>query len=740
MTAVDEYPWGMAPAHLKTRRQLREMGKSPGRSLTARMVGKLRGRQVIARLFDPSLAPEKRTPSPAQLAAIGKATREHQLRAAERRGISRTEMSAPVEPAPAWEQNRPTRLEGNNMSDPTTLAETPTAAEQLGFGHPIGTGQRMAYLLATVAVNQARWNDARLLRALDEAHAAGPEAVAEVTARAEQTQARAEARLQAAPANDPTAAATVGALADALLWHPSSAIAATHLDRLTRSYAARWGVIVDAENLTASLDPAFDAVGAQDRADADRMAARESAAMGIIAALALPDQAKAAVTEAISAWRGTTEAAADPRGHLADEARRREQLSIDLAAARLSENDQARVEFVVDYLGRADVSQVDLLASPAFVDPGMEVRPRIPQLLTSFAANPRAGAIVREEIAVMSTEDQDRVRKAGSEIAAGRDVDVQLWPDHVDRYVLTEALQLYADEVAALRADADFLAEGGIDPQERGKLGAVVSYGGAMTVSDDINTRITHLAQEREQLRTTIENGAGLAGMERAHLGAVLADVDHGRIADAKALPELLFADERSKAAADDTRAGAKASQLSKATREAITQRIEDGAVTVDPSNREGSNVQFAIDMMGNSIYSVASGARASGVQQEREVFTDRRARLGKALALAGIEPGVRGQIRDLIDERARQAGELGKVASQRARHWEAKVAQVAAACNDVRAQRQAAAAGRASHAGRASSPRSERGTGAEADAHARAQAQASRPVHRQQRGEGVER
>ncbi|GAB4590375.1 hypothetical protein Ntsu_82070 [Nocardia sp. IFM 10818] len=62
MTAVDEapddsrqeYAWGLAPSHLVTRRQLRKLGKSPGKSLVAVMVGKVWGRRVVASLFDPA--------------------------------------------------------------------------------------------------------------------------------------------------------------------------------------------------------------------------------------------------------------------------------------------------------------------------------------------------------------------------------------------------------------------------------------------------------------------------------------------------------------------------------------------------------------------------------------------------------------------------------------------------------------------------------------------------------------
>ncbi|MCP9625252.1 hypothetical protein NMK54_34465, partial [Nocardia otitidiscaviarum] len=117
--APDEFAWGLAPAHLKTRRQLRAAGLRPnGQGVAALMVGKRYGRRVVAHLFDLTQAAPKRTATPAQLAAVAKAVRERQLRAAERRGFSRTDMtSTATDPAPAWEH--PEKEVGIIMSDNT---------------------------------------------------------------------------------------------------------------------------------------------------------------------------------------------------------------------------------------------------------------------------------------------------------------------------------------------------------------------------------------------------------------------------------------------------------------------------------------------------------------------------------------------------------------------------------------------------------------------------------------------
>jgi len=63
-----------APAGLATRRQLRERGLAPGGHDPVALIGWVQwGRDVFANLYALDLAVPKRTPTPAQLAAIGKA-------------------------------------------------------------------------------------------------------------------------------------------------------------------------------------------------------------------------------------------------------------------------------------------------------------------------------------------------------------------------------------------------------------------------------------------------------------------------------------------------------------------------------------------------------------------------------------------------------------------------------------------------------------------------------------------
>jgi hypothetical protein len=68
------YPWRMAPEHLATRRQLRAQGLCPGgRGQVGQILWNSRRRTKVAYLYDLTHAKPKRTPSTAQLAALGKA-------------------------------------------------------------------------------------------------------------------------------------------------------------------------------------------------------------------------------------------------------------------------------------------------------------------------------------------------------------------------------------------------------------------------------------------------------------------------------------------------------------------------------------------------------------------------------------------------------------------------------------------------------------------------------------------
>lgn len=258
MTTHDQqpatYPWRAAPSHLKTRRQLRDAGLSPGgQDVAALMVRQRRGRRLVAHLFDIALARPKRVPSPAQLAAIEKATRTHQLRAAERRGYTATDLHTPTDPGPTWPET-PTLQEETTMN-----TNESTATEQ---DRPQGLGQRRAWLHALVATNQARDRRTRLDTALERAARAGADVEAELTAGLRRSLDAAEARLSAVRGiGDPYSDTTL--LADALYWSPGSDTAARLAEQITSGLATEWGVHVAPASWQVSIDPGFDAATAQ---------------------------------------------------------------------------------------------------------------------------------------------------------------------------------------------------------------------------------------------------------------------------------------------------------------------------------------------------------------------------------------------------------------------------------------------------------------------------------------------
>lgn len=753
------YDWRTAPMHLKTRRQLRAAGLRPnGQTPVAWVPVTWRGRVQLAALYDTHLAAPKRLATPAQLKAVAKAIREHQARAAERRGYSRAELSRVTDPGPGWTATPESTEEGNPMSDSTfetsprgaarieaarladdlaaaqfyvevdaedgsaTLAELDAAAEAVtqaqevldehllrhrdvladeprwrdyyktltgpeqatpvpesaAAAAPTGHGQRMAYLLATVAVNQARGLDDRIFAAVEKARAEGTEAVARVDEWGQQRLAAAEAR-QIPWDNAP---AMAGVLTDALVWHYESDTVADQLAELTGYYAQTWGVQIDPHQLTVSLDPDVDPVAAQNAAEATSLYTREAAAVDFVSAMALPEDTKTPVMEAISRWHQGI----DPhslRDYLDGATDRRAQLATDLAAAQISDNDRARVEFVVDYL-RGDMSNTDLLESPVFVDPGEETRSRVGGLLERFAENPKtAGPEIAREISVMTDADQQRVRQAGKQIADGI-VTGEIWPGYVDRDVFSEDLRDYADDLEELRRDADYLAEGGYSDEERDRLGYI-----GPASHDETSERITRLAAHREQLLGEAGTGRGLAPMERAQIAITIGDIDTGRIRGRDQLPELPFIDERTKADIDDLRSSNAASRLSRATREAITQRLDDAGIDTTSTGLDAAGqLNFEVSSLTNTLASVAAGAR-HGVDQARRDYLDNRGRLGEALTQAGAGQETKNDIRELVDSRARDAGDLGRTAAERRTQWQDKVGQVVAA-RDTAAARKA--------------------------------------------------
>ncbi|MFB7837834.1 hypothetical protein, partial [Streptomyces sp. NPDC056056] len=350
----------------------------------------------------------------------------------------------------------------------------------------------------------------------------------------------------------------------------------------------------------------------------------------------------------------------------------------------------------VDYL-RADTSQTDLLTTPVLVDPGEETRGRLPRLLEAFAQRKLAGTAIGHEVSVMTAEDQHKAAEAGRAIRDGRTVDYALWPGYVDRDQLAEVLADYADDAASQREDADYIIDSDLTDYSPEMIG----------VNDDIEERINRMAATREQLRAAARDGVGLTSMERAQLDCTIEDIDAGRIRGREELPELIWTDERTKAAADQRRIDIPATDLARATRAQITELVATAGV--EPGTREASRLRFEVGSLGDSLYIAATGALGSGMDAEAKSFVTRRDKLGRTLAEACVEPSVKQKIRAVIDTAARDAGARGRAAVDRNQRWQAKTDGVIAARDDAIAQRHAATAGIAAQNGRGCTTRPDR-------------------------------
>lgn len=552
-------------------------------------------------------------------------------------------------------------------------ATTPDRATDLkSQPDPVGHGQRRAQLHALVAVNRARHNhEAAAGEELSATHFAARTA--------------AEERMAQIPWHNPDAVSLM--LADALTWREQSPLAAERADQLIASYAHEWGVVIDPQAMTVTIDGDHNAVARQEFSDAAALWAREQAAIGMLAAAPITPTAKAAVEEALQRWSGESIDPAAPRTHIDTAKDRRAQLAADLDQADLSESDRAIVDFTVDYL-RGDTAELDLLATPVVVDPGEEARGRIGALLDRFAAKQISGAVITEELKVMTAADQQTVRAIGLALKAGERPDLDPWPDYIDRDQLAEQVAAYISDAEKQAMEADFLVT------DRNQVG----------ISDEVGDRIVRMATARDQLRGIAVEGKGLAPIERAQLTAVLDDIDLGRVQREGQAPEMLFADERTKAGLDHERTIKAAAELKTSFTESITEQIDSTGITgVVASERHTAAVRSGVADLGDTVYRVALGA-TEGVEKARKTFVQQRGVLTANLAVAGADVDQQREISARVNTAGSHAGQLGRAAHQRSTAWEDRTAAVVTQRDDRLAQRQAAGAvrnGRAPRTGK---------------------------------------
>ncbi|MBF6434298.1 hypothetical protein IU436_28620, partial [Nocardia farcinica] len=521
-----------------------------------------------------------RAAPPAQLAAIEKATR--------------TDLTTPTltDPGPGWDETTTPKEE--LMSDTSSTGTVPIGEGGPGAPTritPSGRGQRLAFLRTVAAVNQAKYHREQLDQLVVEAENAGRSE--DFGRRLAQQLAEAEDQLAAEdPWRNPHA--LTHALAEALYWSPGSDLAAARVQQIGEQLAHRWGVVldgVDPETCTVGIDPAFDAAAAQLAADRAVVRARERAIAETLSQIPMPEPTQDRVVAAVTAWYDA-EGAGTATPHDSDAlAARLEELHGHLSALDLAQPERDQAAFMVDYLWR-DVRQVDLLDTPVMVDPGQEVRGRVPQLLQAFAEKRIAPAEIGAEISVMTVEDQQAVREAGRAIRAGDEVDARLWPGYADRDQLREQLETYARDAIEAGREADYLAETELAPFDAALVG----------INDDIEDRIERMSLNHDQLLAAAEAAKGLAPAERHQIRAVLADVEAGVDEDYE-LPELMWVDERSKAQLDTDRSHRQAAVLAQTFCREAMQAIADGKA--QPSNAHTQTLEGVLSTVGDNLYSV---------------------------------------------------------------------------------------------------------------------------------------
>lgn len=728
----DSYPWRAAPAHLKTRRQLRAAGLRPnGQEPVAQIEGRRYGRRIWAALFDIERAAPKRSATPAQMKAVRKAVVERQARAAERRGISRAELHIHGDPGPGWATDQKeinmTDTDLNNLhdqmvdrfgtaQDPEDGTPVPDTTQRGTLHEATGRGQRVAAVLSLAAVNLSRRE--RELQALeaDAVARSGSEERETAYALALEERMREGDRVLAEPVRWEHPVLVAEQLREAVVWRDTSSVAAAQLAEITAGLADRWGVLVDPDRETADtvgIDRSFDALAAQTRAEAAAMRAREDAIVETLLAAPLASTVRAALTDVLGVWRATAPET-DPADYITSAARRDAALWSALDEMKeVPAQDRALLEFTVGYL-RGDTSEVDLLTVPTMVDPGVEARGRISALLDRYAdAGGRSGTHeIRTEMAVLSAQDQQAVSAAGR---AARDGDRrQLWPDHADRDAIYEQLLLHAGDVEELVADADaYVEDTGYDPRIVG-------------AEDDLGVRIERMVTAQGRIEA-MASSEGLAAVERAEIAGVLRDLGTHTAGDT-ALPELMWADDRSMRHVDYNRTSHQPWQHARQLHDAIAAKIQASAgidiTSTDARHGFGTarNLATAAGGVRDAIYRVGTGVRGGEVPAEQETsaqradFLARRDELGRALAAASIDQDVKLSIRDDVTAAARDAITLGRAVDARRDQWSARTAAVIAARDDAAAQRSAANAGRPAVRARAHTARSTT-TAAAADA-----------------------
>ncbi|SUH41104.1 transcriptional regulator [Nocardia farcinica] len=509
----------------------------------------------------------------------------------------------------------------------------------------------------------------RVAAALDDARKASEERRADEARRAAE-QAAVETRLRklAERGLDNASRTEIAeAVRDAAAWAPDSVAASQALQQLAAHVRDRFEVHIDPHAYTATADiPTPEIADALRDAEAGRAAGErvrtaQEHMVRLVAAQDLDESVKAQLYAEIETWR------ANPT------ARQLDKLSKQLGEKGVPEQARIRLRFIAAYLGtpnqivpdaelgavRSVLATTELRKLDApLVDPGEEAKPRVDRLLTSYQDLLRTGrdtASVRErlasEMAVLTPEEQEAVRARGNAIRANPGgTYAKLWPDHVDRDELATTVRMYAT----------------LAPQ------AEATAGKAADLDDATATQMRKAAaKHRSVIVKAIKAGKGLHDLERDQLKAVLRDVEAGVRLPSRAglpdvpgaaVPEMLWADDRSAAAVDADRAAQVAHDTTRAHRRRLDELLASNQAPPGTARRARDVVTRVMSAQNDLAAgrSTLPDYERSGLDQELDAH----------LAAAGARDPLRHTVRAHLDLAASEAATVGKQASRISDRW----------------------------------------------------------------------
>ncbi|MBF6341252.1 hypothetical protein IU450_36035 [Nocardia abscessus] len=449
-------------------------------------------------------------------------------------------------------------------------------------------------------------------------------------------------------------------MTDALLSSEHSALARQQLARLVAHYRRTYGLLIDAEAATVTVDPGFDALGAQQHREAILHARKarlaKHATATLIAAAGLPGENQARALRAVSDLRG-----GEASGRL----------DAALATAGVGEVDRRRVVFVRAYL-LGDTVGVDLLTdAPVMVDARAELTGMLRREMEearhargSDFLGPGADVIGPWfEAATLSLSEPDRrfARQLQMAVTHGSRTPELPWPRQAHRAELEELVWSYTAATRDVHQAAERLA---VDPD-------------AFTdrVLDQVHRLLSELHTTRTAIVEQIDRGEGLLGIERLRVRQILDQFTTG----AAEMPALLFVSERHKQIRDMTRYSDQVHDLANRAERAIQQVLDQAGIAVMPMDPAAEVAGAISDIVCTSvqkhIYDLAEGHEAYDEDRRGRIsFTAAAHTLDRALSDAGIAPQQRTQLRCTLDDLNASAEALSAPLRQRRQAWHDRV------------------------------------------------------------------